>query len=77
MTGKPILGILNGEARELIDEFKIGCTSGPDSIAEIAAAYVRMQSILNSDEGEKCGERAKDLSQKMFDRDALIRRLEP
>ena len=76
-TGKPILGILNGEARELIDEFKIGCTSGPDSIAEIAAAYVRMHSILNCDEGGKCGERAKDLSQKMFDRDALIRRLEP
>ena len=76
-TGKPIMGILNGEARELIDEFKIGCTSGPDGIAEIAAAYVRMHSILNSDEGEKCGERAKDLSQKMFDRDALIRRLEP
>ena len=76
-TGKPILGILNGEARELIDEFKIGCTSGPDGIAEIAAAYVRMHSILNSDEGGKCGERAKDLSQKMFDRDVLIRRLEP
>lgn len=76
-TGKPILGILNGEARELIDEFKIGCTSGPDSIAEIAAAYVRMHSILNSDEGGKCAERAKDLSQKMFDRDVLIRRLEP
>ena len=76
-TGKPIMGILNGEARELIDEFKIGCTSGPDSIAEIAAAYVRMHSILNSDEGGKCGERAQDLSQKMFDRDALIRRLEP
>ena len=75
-TGKPILGILNGEARELIDEFKIGCTSGPDNIAEIAAAYVRMHSILNNEEGKLCGERAKELSQNMFDRDSLIRRLE-
>ena len=76
-TGKPILGILNGEARELIDEFKIGCTSSPDDIAEIAAAYARMHSILNSAAGKMCGERAMVLSQKMFDRDSLIRRLVP
>ena len=76
-TGKPVLGILNGEARELIEEFNIGCTSGPENIAEISAAYVRMHSILNSNEGRKCGERAKDLSQKMFDRNVLIKRLEP
>ena len=76
-TGKPILGILNGEARELIDEFKIGHTSGPENITEISAAYDRMHSILNNEEGKMCGERAKDLSQKMFARDTLIKRLEP
>lgn len=74
-TGKPLLGILNGEAKEFIDEFKIGCSSGPDDVAEIAAAYKRMCDMIRDGEGRVCGERARKLSNEMFDRSTLVRRL--
>lgn len=74
-TGKPLLGILNGEAREMIDEFGLGCTARPDDVDAIAAACRKMQRMLASGEGRMCGGRARELSARMFDRDVLIRRL--
>jgi len=74
-TGKPILGILNGEARELIEEFKIGATAEPGELEGIVGAYKRMASMLASGEGHECGKRAKRLSDERFNRDALIRQL--
>lgn len=76
-TGKPILGILNGEARELIDAFEIGCTSGPDDMSGIVSAYQSMAGMLNDGRGRECGKRAKSLSAKMFNRELIISRLLP
>ena len=76
-TGKSILGILNGEARELIDEFEIGCTSGPDDMSGIVSAYQSMAGMLNDGRGRECGKRAKSLSDKMFNRELIISRLLP
>lgn len=74
-TGKPLLGILNGEARELIEEFKIGHVANPDDVDEIAAAFRRMRDAYKSGEGKAFGERAKRMSDSMFDRSVLIARL--
>ena len=74
-TGKPLLGILNGEARELIEEFKIGHVANPDDVDEIAAAFRRMRDAYKSGEWKAFGEGAKRLSDSMFDRSVLIGRL--
>ena len=74
-TGKPLLGFLNGEARELIDEFRIGCTANPDDVATIAATYKVMARMFVDGEAILCGQRANELSSKMFKRDDLIGKL--
>ena len=74
-TGKPLFGILNGEANDLIKEFNLGCTSSPDDLDEIAAKFKAMTVMSRSGEGKACGERAKVLSDKMFNRERSIARL--
>ena len=74
-TGKPLLGILNGEARELIEEFDIGCVAEPADIEEIISAFRRMRDVCESGQSVDFGERAKSLSKSMFDRDKLISQL--
>lgn len=74
-TGKPLLGILNGEARELIEEYNIGHVANPEDVDEIAGAFKRMRDACESGEGAALGERAKRLSNSMFKRDVLIARL--
>jgi len=74
-TGKPLLGILNGEARELIEEFQIGHVANPGDVDEIAGAFKRMRDAYKSGEGTALGERAKRLSDSMFDRSSIIARL--
>ena len=74
-TGKPLLGIINGEARELIDENDIGVTASPDDIDTIANAYRKLYRAVRSGESVGYGERAKTLSESMFNRCELINRL--
>ena len=74
-TGKPLLGILNGEARELIEEYNIGHVASPGDVKEISAAFLRMYDACKSGEGTEFGGRAKSLSNSMFDREVLIARL--
>jgi hypothetical protein len=74
-TGKPIFGILNGEANDLINEFKLGCTSSPDDLDGIAAKFTEMAVMSCSGEGKACGERAKTLSEMMFNRESSIKGL--
>ena len=74
-TGKPLLGILNGEARELIEEYKIGYVAGPSKLEEIFSAFRRMRDMCESGQSTDFGERAKRLSKSMFDRKKLISQL--
>ena len=74
-TGKPLLGILNGEARELIEEYNIGHVADPEDVNEIAEAFQRMRDACDSGEGAALGGKAKRLSESMFDRSSLITRL--
>ena len=74
-TGKPLLGFINGEARELIEENEIGFTANPDDIDEIAESYRKLHESIRSGESSAYGARAKELSEKVFDRKTLIGRL--
>ena len=74
-TGKPLLGILNGEARELIEEYEIGYVAGPSKLEEIISAFRRMRDMCESGQSTDFGERAKRLSKSMFDRKKLISQL--
>lgn len=74
-TGKPLLGILNGEARELIEEYEIGYVAGPSKLEEIISAFRRMRDMCESGQSMDFGVRAKRLSKSMFDREKLISRL--
>lgn len=74
-TGKPLLGILNGEARELIEENDIGFTAKPDDIDAIADSYRKMYSVVRDGEASAYGNRARELSSTMFNRERLIKTL--
>jgi glycosyltransferase involved in cell wall biosynthesis len=75
ITGKPLFGILNGEARELIEEYEIGYVAGPSKLEEIISAFRRMRDMCESGQSTDFGERAKRLSKSMFDRKKLISKL--
>ncbi|MBQ4199728.1 MAG: glycosyltransferase family 4 protein [Kiritimatiellae bacterium] len=74
-TGKPLLGIINGEARELIEEHEIGFTAAPDDINAISDAYRKLHQVVRSGESLAYGERARALSKSMFNRAILVNRL--
>ena len=74
-TGKPLFGILEGEAKDLIEEFGLGKTAAPEAMDSIVAGYREMAALVESGEGQACGERAKRLSETRFNREDLIRRL--
>lgn len=74
-TGKPLLGFINGEARELIDENGIGFTANPDDIDAISNAYRKLHQAVHRGESAVYGERAMRLSRTMFDRGKLIDKL--
>ena len=74
-TGKPLVGILLGDARELIEEHGLGVTADPDDATAIAAAFRRMADELAAGRGDAYGARGKALSGKLFNREDLISRL--
>lgn len=74
-TGKPLLGFVNGEARELIEENRIGFTSAPDDIETISGAYRKLYQEVRNGESLAYGERAKVLSRSIFNRDKLVNKL--
>ena len=74
-TGKPLLGFINGEARELIDENGIGLTANPNDVDAMSNAYRKLYQAVQRGESVVYGERAKTLSKTMFDRGKLIRKL--
>ena len=74
-TGKPLLGIINGEARELIEENNVGFTANPDDIDAIAESYRKTYFVVRNGEAAAYGNRARELSATMFNREKLIRKL--
>lgn len=74
-TGRPLMGVLNGEANEFIKEFDIGRVSDPDDCDAIAKTYVEMANVVRNGEGLEMGKKAMALSREIFDRDRLINQL--
>ncbi len=74
-TGKPILGALLGDARDMIDNYNLGFTADPDDIEGISNAFkLAFQALTNASHSEYKN-RAIELSKKMFDREKLIKTL--
>lgn len=74
-SGKPILGMLNGEGARVIDEAGAGI-SGPAGDAVALAANVRALMALNEDERAKMGQRGREYSARAFGREELFDKLE-
>jgi glycosyltransferase involved in cell wall biosynthesis len=74
-TGKPLIGILLGDAAEMIEEHKLGVVSNPSEIESIANAFKKMNQMIENGESLECGKRAKHLSSQIFNREKLISRL--
>lgn len=74
-TGRPLLGFINGEARELIEENDIGFTAAPDDIDAISNAYQKLHTIVRDGGASVYSRRATALSESMFNRDRLVRKL--
>jgi glycosyltransferase involved in cell wall biosynthesis len=74
-TGKPLIGILLGDAAEMIEENKLGVIANPSNIESIANAFKKMNQMIENGESLECGKRAKHLSSQIFNREKLISRL--
>lgn len=71
-TGKPILGVLLGDAREMIDNHNLGFTADPDDIEGISNAFKLAAKAVSNSSLSEYRTRAFELSKKMFNREKLI-----
>jgi glycosyltransferase involved in cell wall biosynthesis len=71
-TGKPLIGVLLGDAAEMIEEHSLGVVSDPSDVSSIAEAFRKMNEMLDAGEGAECGKRARELSATLFNRKVLI-----
>ncbi len=49
MSGKPILGIINGSGRQIIEENNLGCCCNPIDVDDIARGFNKMLSLTTED----------------------------
>ena len=66
-TGKPLLGILEGDARLMIEEDGLGTTAAPEDVESIAEAF----RTFPFDKADEIGVRCLKLSAERFDREKL------
>ena len=72
---KPILGVLQGAGREIIEEYHLGYCSNPDDIMDIALGFKRMTS-LTPDEVNGIAMRAKNIMDNRYNRIKIINKIE-
>lgn len=73
-TGKPVLGAINGAAREVIDESGCGkCVSAGDAVG---LANLMTDFIDNSEKYQKCGDNGREYFKKNFTLDIFTDNLE-
>lgn len=73
-SGKPILGVLNGVCKEIIEENRIGITTSPDKIDDIAQGF---HSIIefSKRESENIKARSNQLMDTRFNKEKIIQRI--
>lgn len=70
-AGKPILGVIDGAGRELIEQYMLGICASPHSIDDIAQKF--NQAIpFTTEYGSEVRQRAKKLMQTRFNRETII-----
>ncbi len=70
-SSKPMLGIINGEVKALIENNEIGFTASPDNPENIAQSFQKFMKIT-SDDLEKISVNSKNLLENNFSRLKLI-----
>lgn len=73
-SGKPILGILNGSCKDIIEENNIGICSLPDDINDIAKGFNKVIEFSKL-EGENIKQRSKELMQSRFNKEKIISKI--
>jgi glycosyltransferase involved in cell wall biosynthesis len=73
-SGKPILGILNGSCKDIIEENEIGVCTSPDNIDDIANGF---HSIIEFSKNQKdfIKQRTENLLNTRFNKDQIIKRI--
>ena len=74
-TGKPLLGIIEGDVKRFIADEHLGWTAAPDNLSEIAAVYQRAADEVRDGKGAEYGRNAVALSERMFDKGKCVSRL--
>ena len=73
-TGKPILGAINGAAKQVIDDAKCGaCVASGDYIG---LADLMSDFLDNSEKYADCGKNAREYFKKNFTKEIFMNRLE-
>lgn len=73
-SGKPILGILNGSCKEIIEEYKLGLTTSPTNIENIAEGFHSMIEF-SKNESSFVKERANHLLESRFNKEKIIQKI--
>lgn len=71
-ANRPLIGLLYGDVREMMKEYKLGVVADPDDCDAIAEAFRKMTSEIRSGKGGGYGARAKAVSESLFCREKLI-----
>ena len=75
MSGKPILGIINGSGRDIIEENKLGYCCNPIDVDDIARGF-RLMLTLSEDDRQRIKLSSENLMKTRFCREAIIDRVE-
>ena len=73
-SGKPILGVIGGSGREIIEEYNLGLCAHPNDINEIATTFSNIMKLSKSDR-ESIADSAKILMNNRFNREAIFENL--
>ena len=73
-AGKPIIGILGGGGKEIIEENNLGLVADPDDVDDIARVFQNMVSYAKDHAGE-VKERSKILMQTRFNKEEIVKTL--
>lgn len=73
-SGKPILGILNGSGREIIETYQLGICADPSDIDQIAASFTGILNFLYAN--PDVAQSATNLLKTRFNKQSILQRVE-
>lgn len=73
--GKPVIGMIDGEVAQLINDAKAGVSCPSESPEDLAAAVLKVYS-MNAEDRETMGKNGREYYEQNFEREMLFERLE-